>query len=92
MQQRKREIPEQVWKKMGLHVHKPKSNRSGSANDGNTAQKVFSNLEWCVSITNVDIFLKPLHIMLNTISSEFEVRVANLKDFCFATADIDIFF
>ena len=55
MQQRKREIQEQFWNKMGLHVHKPKSNGSGLTNDGNTARKAFLNPELFASITNVDV-------------------------------------
>ncbi|KAI8125494.1 hypothetical protein CVS40_4198 [Lucilia cuprina] len=89
MQQRKRKIQEQFWNKMGLHVHKPKSNGSGTTNDGNTARKAFLNPELFASITNVDVdFIKHLHIILIAISSEFEVSVENLKHFCCATADI----
>ncbi|XP_046808102.1 uncharacterized protein LOC124420131 [Lucilia cuprina] len=39
MQQRKRKIQEQFWNKMGLHVHKPKSNGSGTTNDGENASE-----------------------------------------------------
>lgn len=89
MQQRKSEIQQQFWEKMGLHVHKPKSNGSGSTNDGNTARRAFSNPELFASITNVNIeFLKHLQVILIAISCNFELSVENLKSFCYRTAEI----
>lgn len=73
----------------GRNVHKPKSNGSGSTNDGNTARRAFSNPELFASITNVNIeFLKHLQVILIAISCNFELSVENLKSFCYRTAEI----
>ncbi|XP_075157460.1 uncharacterized protein LOC142230712 [Haematobia irritans] len=89
MLKRKREIQEQFWQKMGLHVHKPKSNRSGCTNVGNAARKSFFNPELLSSITNFNIeLLKHLHTILITINSEFEISADHLQQFCYKTAEI----
>ena len=41
MAARKAEIQEKLWAELGLHVGNPKSNVSGSTNDGNTARRSF---------------------------------------------------
>lgn len=89
MKKTKTEIQKQFWGKMGLHVHKPKSNGSGSTNDGNTARRAFSNPEEFANITNIDVdLIKHLRIILIAISCEYEINPEKLKDFCNATAEI----
>ncbi|XP_049312286.1 uncharacterized protein LOC125778464 [Bactrocera dorsalis] len=89
IKQRKQEIQKNFWEKMGLHIDKPKSNGCGSTNDGNTARRVFANLELFASITNVDIdLLRHFHIILVSISCEFRINFKKFNDFCIDTADL----
>ena len=50
MAARKADIQGKLWADLGLHVDKPKSNGSGSTNDGNTARRTFLNTDTFVSI------------------------------------------
>lgn len=89
IKQRKQEIQKNFWEKMGLHIEKPKSNGCGSTNAGNTARRVFANLELFASITNVDIdLLRHFHIILVSISCEFRINFKKFNDFCIDTADL----
>ena len=51
---RKAEIQGKLGAEVGLHVDKPKSNGSGSTNDGNTARRAFLNTDTFASIVGFD--------------------------------------
>ena len=67
MATRKAEVQGKLWAELGLHVDKPKTNGSGSTNDGNTAQRAFLNTDIFASIVGFDRkVLKNFHIILIT--------------------------
>ena len=87
MAARKAEIQGKLWAVLGLNVDKPKSNGSDSTNNGNTARRTFLNTDTFASIVGFDReVLKNFHIILITISCNFEIDVDKFKNFCFKTA------
>lgn len=54
LQKRKAEIQLKFKTQLGLLVDRPKSDGSGSTNDGNTAGRFFRNVKASAEIINID--------------------------------------
>lgn len=84
---RKKIIQNAFKNKMGLLVDFPKSGGFGSSNDGNTARRFFANSEESSRILGVDHnVIHRAHVILQVISSGFDVNVAMFKEFSLDTA------
>lgn len=82
----KRRIQEQFKLQLSLIVDRPKPGY-GSTNDGNTARTFFRNAEVSSKITGVNVdIIKRFYVILQTISSGFEINSNKFKEFTLETA------
>ena len=91
MSAQKAEIPWKFWAELGLHVDRPKSNGSGSTNDGNTARRTCLNTDTFASIVGFDreiLKVLPYNSYKYNISYNFEINVDKFKNFCLKTASL----
>lgn len=73
---------------MGLILDQPKTCGFGTSNDGNTARRFFSNPEKSAEITGLSSeAIKRCAIILQVISSEYEIKLPEFSDFCASTAN-----
>lgn len=85
--QRKTEIQKGFKSELGLIVDRPKSGY-GSTNNENTARRFFENSAISVLITGLnERIIKRFHIILQTISSGYDINVNNYKEYALETAD-----
>ena len=83
---RKEEMQTQFRRKLGLIVDQPKPGY-GSSNDGNTARRFFQNAAISAEITVVDEnLILQFHVILQVISSGFDIDDEIFKDYCVNTA------
>ena len=84
----KEEIQTQFRIKLGLIVDRPKPGY-GSSNDGNTARRFFQNAAISAEITGVDEkLIHQFHVILQVISSGFDIDDEKFKDYCVNTAHL----
>ena len=63
------------------------TNIFGSTNDGNTARRFFENADISASITGFDKnLIKRFHIILQAISSGYDINLIRFQDFALQTA------
>ena len=87
--ERKQEVQQRFWETMSLLVDKPKVNSSGSKNDGNTAQRAFSQPELFARITNVDqSLIHNFKIILISLTFQQVLDLEKFETFCFDTANL----
>ena len=73
---------------MSLIVYQPKEG-FGNSNDGNTSRRAFENSEIFCEITGVDIeVIKIMHIVLITISCEYDIDTDQFEVYCAYTAKV----
>ena len=85
---RKEEIQTQFRIKLGLIVDRPKPGY-GSSNDVNTARRFFQNAAISAEITGVDEkLIHRFHVILQVISSGFDIDDEKFKDYCVNTAHL----
>lgn len=84
----KKRIQEQLRSQVGLIVDKPKPG-FGSSNDGNTARRFFENADIVSEITKINIdLIKKFHVILQTLSSGFDIDVNKFKTYALETAKL----
>ena len=72
--------------KLGLIVDRPKPGY-GSSDDGNTARRFFQNAAISAEVTGVDEkLIHQFHVILQVISSGFDIDDEKFKDYCVNTA------
>ena len=87
---RKKEIQNEFWKKLSIHVDKVKQG-FGSSNDGNTARKFFTNPEVSAGILGIDaVLVSRFSVLLAAISSTQEVDPVKYEKYAFETAKMCI--
>lgn len=88
LMERKKKIQNDFYVRLGLIVDKPKQGL-GSSNDGNTARRVFENWKTSAEITGFDeTLLYRLKVVLDTISSGFEINVDKFRAYTLDTAKL----
>lgn len=86
--QRKKAIQEEFKRRTSLIIDKPKQG-SGTSNDGNTARRFFADPETSAEITGIDIrLIKRFAVILQTISSGFEIDVEKFSEYTKETAKL----
>lgn len=81
-------IQKEFFKKLGLHVDKPRAG-AGNSNDGNTAKRFFHNYEISAMITGIDVdLIKNIRIILIAVSSGEEIDIIQFKKFAYKTAEL----
>ena len=84
----KEEIQTQFRRKLGLIVDRLKPGY-GSSNDGNTARRFFQNAAISAETTGVDEnLIHRFHVILQVISSTFDIDNEKFKDYCVNTAHL----
>ena len=69
----------------------PRSDGSGSSNNGNTARIFFRNAEQTAANIDVDVhFIKKIHVVLCILSSGFIIDGDKFKDYCITTAQLSV--
>ena len=87
VEERKKEIQKQFRERMGLVVDQPRTGGSGTSNDGNSARRVFQNSNVASEILQIDrTLLEKLHVILITISCNFDIDSEKFKSHCIQTA------
>lgn len=87
--ERKRQVQQNLWKKLGLRVDKPKSGGSGTTNDGNTARRAFENVEMLSECLGLDsTLLSNFRSILIGVSSHFPLNPDSFEKFCHSTAEL----
>ena len=87
MKERKKLIIDRCRKELGILVDQPKPGY-GTTNTGNTARVFFRNAEKAADITGVDKeIIQRFHIILQTISSGYEIDTQKFKKFTTETAE-----
>ncbi|XP_078051617.1 uncharacterized protein LOC144477751, partial [Augochlora pura] len=85
IEERKKNIQKGFRIELGLIVDRPKQS-FGSSNDGNTARRFFENDNISARITGVNVTLiKRLHVILQAISSGFDINVKKFKEYALET-------
>jgi len=85
---RKKYILDQLNAKLGLIVDKLKPG-FGSSNDGNTSRIFFENSAIVSEILQVNYNLMyPFHVILQTVSSGYDINVEKFKEYCVETANL----
>lgn len=88
VEERKLEVQKKFRDHLGLIVDQPKQNY-GSSNDGNTARRFFENSELSSKLTGVDVnLIRRFHIILQVISSDFEVNIEKFRQYSLDTAKL----
>lgn len=83
----KKRIQQEFRNRLGLIIDKPRSGGSGTSNDGNTARKFFTNSSIAAEITGIEqIFIDRCGVILNCISSGFNIDKAKFKEYTLNTA------
>lgn len=86
VKERKKNIQVGFRTSLGLIIDQPKQG-FGSCNDGNTARRFFENSEMSASITGINIeVIERFHIILQAISSGFEIDVPQFHEYRIDTA------
>lgn len=87
MEERKKLIIDRCRKELGILVDQPKPGY-GTTNTGNTARVFFRNAEKAADITGVDIeIIHRFHIILQTISSGYEIDAEKFEKYTMETAE-----
>lgn len=88
LKERKINIQEKFKSKLGLIVDVPEPG-FGNTNDGNTSRRFFNNPELVAEITGVDLqLIVRLKIILEVLSSGFEIDASKFEAFAFDTAKL----
>lgn len=86
--QNKLRIQEAFEKELGLKIDRPKPGY-GNTNTGNVARRFFKNYIISSEITGIDVnLLKKFHIILQCLSSGFDIDVHKFKMYCLETAKL----
>lgn len=86
VKQRKKNIQVGFKTALGLTIDQPKQG-FGSSNDGNSARRFFENAKISASITGLNLdLIERFHIILQTISSGFDIHVQKFNEYCINTA------
>ena len=87
--ERKKYVQSEFRTKMSLYVDEPRSGGQGSSNDGNTARRAFSDEALFAEITGVSQeLIRRFRVILEALSSGFEIDTAKFHQFCSETADM----
>ena len=71
---KKKKMQEQMKQQLGLVTDIPKSDGSGTSNDGNASRRFFKNAQIVYSITGFDLHLiKTIHVVLQILSSGLQI-------------------
>ena len=89
VKRRKKNIQDELRKKIGLVVDVPRSGGSGTSNDGNTARRFFRNSEEVAEIVGIKVdLLRRFHVILSVLSSTEEINPDSLDSYCRETANL----
>lgn len=87
--QKKLLVQENLHKRLGLNVDKPKSGGCGSTNDGNTARRAFENVDLlaeCLGLNNQ--LLRNFKMILIALSCHLPIDPVLFESLCYSTAEI----
>lgn len=88
--ERKKNIQNQFWEKLSLHVDKPKPNY-GSSNDGNTARRAFENPDIFSEITGVSLeLITKFQTILIALACRLPLDLEKFETHCFNTGTLFI--
>ncbi|GBP71305.1 hypothetical protein EVAR_57689_1 [Eumeta japonica] len=80
--QKKQHVQQQFKQRLGLIVDKPRSGRSGTSNDGNTARRFFSNSSISAEITGLEKdLIDRCHNLLQCPSSGYKINNVAFKEY-----------
>ena len=87
LKEQKNEVQKKFWEKMHLHVDCPKSNGSGSTNDGNTARCAFNHVQLFSEITCVNLeLIERFQIILIALTCQYPLDPTLFGSYCIQTA------
>lgn len=87
--QQKQTVQSMLFQKLGLLVDKPRSNGSGTSNDGNTARRAFENIDCFAECLGIERqLLYRFKIILITLSCHLPINPNLFEEFCISTAKL----